>query len=476
MIFGSPKYGLWLCILRICIAISTFSAFINNTPIVVTATPLIKDWARQHNISASKILIPMCYITTAGGMLTLIGTSSNIVTSSLYVSYGYTAFTFYEFFYIGSILVVITTIYLMTYGVWVLPNRKGGMFRLARERGEQFLSKLTVDDPLSPLIGKNKHKVVSYLGLKNIEVIEVIRKKPLHTQQSSSSLSTGSTRASDSTKIITETSTSSPEETVEHILPVPDTLTVELNDVIIFKGTPDAILQLHSITGVTQRIDKKKQLTSIIHVMLGTETLQMNANKTAPVSDVSTPEVELVENPSSETNLGNLEEERKEIVIDIYSDSDSNADLIIHENKISSEASLSTAPPIPKAAFQSKIDHQNLHKQTLKRRASISLDSPTISELGIRRTKSLEHLHAITSTATTGHLSTNSLNVQPKVVPTADNSPTPTTKKEKQDVQKIESENEPEFFEVVVSKYNPCSGSKYSEFERRYGVVVLAVR
>ncbi|KAL9657749.1 hypothetical protein ABK040_013581 [Willaertia magna] len=175
-IFGTPKYGIWLCTLRICLLVALISPFINNTPIVVTLTPLIKDWARENNLAPSKFLIPMNFVTVTAGFCTLIGSSSNIVANGLYQNYGFPSLTFYEFFYVGGPLTVIAILYLTFLGGWILPN-KGGMFRLIRERGEKFLSELEIRDEKSPFIGKNKRGVVDHIGLRKIEVIEVIRKK-----------------------------------------------------------------------------------------------------------------------------------------------------------------------------------------------------------------------------------------------------------------------------------------------------------
>ena len=56
-----------------------FSAFINNTPIVVILIPALIAVARKANVSASKILMPMGMATLIGGMSTTIGTSTNLL-------------------------------------------------------------------------------------------------------------------------------------------------------------------------------------------------------------------------------------------------------------------------------------------------------------------------------------------------------------------------------------------------------------
>lgn len=48
---------------KIFLPVSGFSAFLNNTPIVVALTPVLKKWCEENNISPSKFLIPLSYMT-----------------------------------------------------------------------------------------------------------------------------------------------------------------------------------------------------------------------------------------------------------------------------------------------------------------------------------------------------------------------------------------------------------------------------
>ena len=56
-----------------------FSAFINNTPIVVMLIPALIAVAKEANISSTKVLMPMGMATLIGGMSTTIGTSTNLL-------------------------------------------------------------------------------------------------------------------------------------------------------------------------------------------------------------------------------------------------------------------------------------------------------------------------------------------------------------------------------------------------------------
>jgi Na+/H+ antiporter NhaD/arsenite permease-like protein len=56
-----------------------FSAFLNNTPIVAALIPVTRDWCRLRGFSPSAFLIPLSFSCILGGLLTVIGTSTNLV-------------------------------------------------------------------------------------------------------------------------------------------------------------------------------------------------------------------------------------------------------------------------------------------------------------------------------------------------------------------------------------------------------------
>ncbi|GAB4132222.1 MAG: SLC13 family permease [Thermogutta sp.] len=83
-IFGRPKTTAG-AILRVMAPTAAMSAFINNTPIVAMLTPAVTDWARQHRITPSKVLLPLSYAAILGGTCTVIGTSTNLVVNGLLI-------------------------------------------------------------------------------------------------------------------------------------------------------------------------------------------------------------------------------------------------------------------------------------------------------------------------------------------------------------------------------------------------------
>lgn len=57
------------------------AGFVNNTPIVAVLIPAVTELARKTGTSPSKLLIPLSFAAMLGGMLTVIGTSTNLLAS-----------------------------------------------------------------------------------------------------------------------------------------------------------------------------------------------------------------------------------------------------------------------------------------------------------------------------------------------------------------------------------------------------------
>jgi di/tricarboxylate transporter len=111
-------------ILVMGLLVGSISAFINNTAVVAIFLPIVEDWCRKRNISASKLLMPLSYISILGGTLTLIGTSTNILASGLSQKLGYGEFKLFQFTGLGIIVFLFGIFYLAFFAPKILPNRK----------------------------------------------------------------------------------------------------------------------------------------------------------------------------------------------------------------------------------------------------------------------------------------------------------------------------------------------------------------
>ncbi|WP_298883180.1 SLC13 family permease [uncultured Polaribacter sp.] len=111
-------------LILIIIGSAVLSAFMSNTGTVASLMPVIIAAAWRLKTSASKMLIPLSFAAATGGLLTLTGTPTNIVTNQAMIEGGVQEFGFFEFAYIGVPLLVLTVIYMRYFGQKLLPNNE----------------------------------------------------------------------------------------------------------------------------------------------------------------------------------------------------------------------------------------------------------------------------------------------------------------------------------------------------------------
>ena len=106
--------------------VGPISAFINNTAVVAIFIPIIEDFAKKQGVANSKLLMPLSFASILGGTLTLIGTSTNILASSLSARLGLGEFKLFQFTQLGIIVFIIGLVYIAIAAPKVLRNRHGG--------------------------------------------------------------------------------------------------------------------------------------------------------------------------------------------------------------------------------------------------------------------------------------------------------------------------------------------------------------
>jgi di/tricarboxylate transporter len=104
--------------------VGPITAFINNTAVVAIFLPIVEEWCKQRKISVSKLMIPLSYVTVLGGMITVIGTSTNILASGLAKKLTGQEFHLFQFTSLGLTTFAIGLIYLAIIAPRLLPERK----------------------------------------------------------------------------------------------------------------------------------------------------------------------------------------------------------------------------------------------------------------------------------------------------------------------------------------------------------------
>ena len=162
----------WLLTLAILVIVCFLGAFVKNTALVATFLPVTLSVCARAKTSPARVLIPMSYAAQMGGVCTLLGTSSNLLTNSLAVQHGMPEFGVFDFTKLGVVLAIAGIVYLMLIGRWLLPRHIDTDHSENLELGK-FVTELRVLAD-SPLIGESV--AAAKLGERfGVYVLELLR-------------------------------------------------------------------------------------------------------------------------------------------------------------------------------------------------------------------------------------------------------------------------------------------------------------
>jgi di/tricarboxylate transporter len=154
-------------------SVSGASAFMNNTPVVAVMIPIVMQLARKLNIAASKLLLPLSIFTVLGGMITLIGTSTNILVDGVAKKEGLAHFPIFEIAPLGLAITIAGGIFMWLAGPYLLPDRTSLGTLLTDRRKMKFFTEVAIPEG-SGLIGKPVLEVDIFKP-DGVRVIDVLR-------------------------------------------------------------------------------------------------------------------------------------------------------------------------------------------------------------------------------------------------------------------------------------------------------------
>ena len=154
---------------RLLIPAAFASAFLNNTPIVAMLIPVVLAWAERNRASPSRYLMPLSFAVILGGVITAIGTSTNLVVSGLMEAQGMAPMGLFEITPVGLPVAIVGVGLLIVTAKWLLPDRTPVSDRLGDDFREFMVMMEVV--PGGPLAGKG----VEDAGLRNLQGVFLIQ-------------------------------------------------------------------------------------------------------------------------------------------------------------------------------------------------------------------------------------------------------------------------------------------------------------
>lgn len=209
--------------IRLMAPVTFISAFLNNTPVVASLIPFVKDWAKKRGLSASKFLIPLSYASIFGGICTLIGTSTNLVIHGLLLDHGMAGFSFFEIGKVGLPVAIVGILYFTLGGYKLLPDREDIMKKF-KKASRKFVVEVKVQKKFPDL-----NKSIENAGLRHLKGLYLFQ---IHRKGK-------------------EITSVSPKEKIK------------LGDRLFFTGLPETIYELLSIPGLSLVEDTEFNLKNI---------------------------------------------------------------------------------------------------------------------------------------------------------------------------------------------------------------------
>jgi di/tricarboxylate transporter len=155
-------------LLRLLAPTAAASAFLNNTPIVAMLTPQVTDWASKRGHSASRYLMPISFAAILGGVVTLIGTSTNLVVSGLLEQEGLAPIGMFELSRIGLPVAIAGVTIIVLLAPLLLPERRPARRQFEEEAREYVVHQIVAAG--GPLDGQT----VESAGLRHLQGVFLV--------------------------------------------------------------------------------------------------------------------------------------------------------------------------------------------------------------------------------------------------------------------------------------------------------------
>ena len=159
--------------LLVILATAAIGAFVSNTGTVALMLPIVVSLAMSAGMNPSRLLMPLAFASSMGGMMTLIGTPPNLVIQDTLTAAGYEPLSFFSFLPVGLVCLLVGIIVLMPLSKLFLSGRKK---REDDAKSGKSLKQLVNEYGLS-------HNLVPSVGYRNFQVGRFYGNRARHPAQ-----------------------------------------------------------------------------------------------------------------------------------------------------------------------------------------------------------------------------------------------------------------------------------------------------
>lgn len=131
---GNSETKLFLLVMFVT---SGIGAFVSNTGTVALLLPIVVSMAMSMKMNPSRLLMPLAFASSMGGMMTLIGTPPNLVVNNALISGGHEGLSFFSFTPVGLTCVAVGVLVLLPLTKWFL-SKKGTLSNESASAGKSL--------------------------------------------------------------------------------------------------------------------------------------------------------------------------------------------------------------------------------------------------------------------------------------------------------------------------------------------------
>ncbi|MSR41728.1 MAG: SLC13 family permease [Phycisphaerales bacterium] len=158
-------------LLRLTLPLAAGSAFLNNTPLVAMSIPVVHDFCRRTGLRPSRLLMPIAFAASLGGMCTLIGTSTNLVVADMWAKSGHAPLHLFDLAPVGIPAAIAGLVFLILAAPKLLPAARSPGLLETDPRG--YSIEMLVEAG-SPLVGQSVDEA-GLRGLRGLFLAEIER-------------------------------------------------------------------------------------------------------------------------------------------------------------------------------------------------------------------------------------------------------------------------------------------------------------